>query len=77
MNTENAIICDNCIGNQDYEQTKAYYVAQSYAVAIAQDLSANVWFSATGWRTSNLLDDALTPSPPTMPTPLLAKKSAM
>lgn len=63
MNTETALICDNCAGNQDFEQTKAYYVAQSYATAVSLKLDANIWFSATGWRNSGLLKNDLSPLP--------------
>jgi len=63
MNTETAVLCDTCVGNNTYESTKAYYIAQSYAQASMLNLKANVWYSATGWRTSGLLDDNLNPLP--------------
>ncbi|MFZ6029770.1 MAG: choice-of-anchor Q domain-containing protein [Chloroflexota bacterium] len=63
MNTETSILCDNCVNDTSYEQTKAYYLAQSYAVALSKGLMANIWYSATGWRTSGLLDESLTPVP--------------
>ena len=61
MNTEVALICGDYGGYQcstaaNFETTKAYYVAQAYAAAIAQDLRANLWYSAEGWRMSELLD---------------------
>jgi hypothetical protein len=63
MNTESAILCDSCSNNAAFETTKAYYVAQTYAAAIAQDLQANIWFSVRGWRNSGLLNDDLSPRP--------------
>ena len=53
VNTELALLdvpqnCANC------EETKAYYLAQSYASAIKQGLLANVWYSYFGWRGSQL-----------------------
>ncbi|MDE3090563.1 MAG: hypothetical protein KGJ80_14375, partial [Chloroflexota bacterium] len=41
MNTESAVLCDSCSNDTVYETTKAYYVAQVYASAIAQGLKAN------------------------------------
>jgi hypothetical protein len=63
MNTESAILCDSCSDDTTYETTKAYYIAQSYAAAIAQGLRANVWYSALGWRNSGLLNPDLSPRP--------------
>lgn len=71
MNTETALICGNeadppgvgnC-GSADFETTKAYYVAQSYAGAIALNLRANLWYSVLGWRNSGLLAANLSPRP--------------
>ena len=33
MNTEAAILCASCNGDDDLETTKAYYVAQAYAAS--------------------------------------------
>jgi len=63
MNTESAILCDSCSSDETFESTKAYYVAQSYAVAIAEGLRANLWYSVLGWRNSGLLYPDLTPRP--------------
>jgi hypothetical protein len=68
MNTESAMICGTtgqeppCV-TDDQAKTKAYYVAQAYAVAIAEGLRANVWYSVQGWRGSALLDAGLNPLP--------------
>ena len=67
LNTENALLCGTCSGDTDFEQTKANYLAESYAYAMAQNLSANVWFSLKGeWGKDNgLLDlnNGLVPLP--------------
>ena len=63
MNTESALLYDGPAGDADFESTKAYYVAQVYAAAIAEGLRANVWYSVLGWRGSGLLDSNLNPLP--------------
>jgi len=63
MNTESAVLCDSCSNDTVYETTKAYYVAQVYAAAIAQGLKANLWYTLLGWRNSGLLNADLSPRP--------------
>jgi hypothetical protein len=63
INTESALLGDGRSGDPDFEQTKANYVAQSYAMAIAEGLRGNLWYSLLGWRNSNLLDANLDPLP--------------
>ena len=63
MNTESAILCDSCSNDSIFETTKAYYVAQAYAAAIAEGLRANIWYSVPGWRNSGLLNGDLSPRP--------------
>ena len=63
INTECALLGDGRAGDSDFEQTKAYYVAQSYATAIAGGLKGNLWYSVLGWRNSGLLDENLNPLP--------------
>jgi hypothetical protein len=63
MNTETALLCDSCGDDTTYETTKAYYVARTYAVALAKGLRANVWYSVFGWRNSGLLNPDLSPRP--------------
>jgi hypothetical protein len=69
MNTEAALVCGTFEGagsycqTEDFETTKAYYVAQVYAAAIAQGLRANIWYSVLGWRNSGLLNADLSPRP--------------
>jgi hypothetical protein len=61
LNTESALLCDSCSNDPAFETTKAYYVAQAYAAAIAQGLQANVWYSVLGWQNSGLLNPDLSP----------------
>ncbi len=63
MNTELALLCDTCSNDPVYEMSKAYYLVEAYAAAIAEGLRANIWFSLLGWRNSGLLDDRLNPRP--------------
>ena len=53
INTEGAVICrTEWVGftcEDEFETTKAYYLAQSYASAIAQDLEGNLWYRVLGW----------------------------
>jgi len=74
MNTESAIICGGAFDPPGgpgcesdpasaFEQTKAYYLAQAYASAIAEDLHANIWYQVLGWRNSALLNSDRSPRP--------------
>ncbi|MBU4352880.1 MAG: cellulase family glycosylhydrolase [Nanoarchaeota archaeon] len=63
MNTEVAILCDSYSNDSTFETTKAYFVTQAYAAAIAQGLRANLWYSVLGWRNSGLLNSDLSPRP--------------
>lgn len=69
-NTEVAILCgDNQGSAEDYcaqepvnyafQNTKAYYVVQAYAVARWLNLRTNIWYSYYGWRDSGLYNSAL------------------
>ncbi len=62
MNTEFALLCDNCDGDGNFETTKASYLVQAYARTIAYGLEANIWFDVTGtWgRNNGLLKRDLT-----------------
>jgi hypothetical protein len=68
MNTESALICGET-GNEplcqtaDFSFTKAYYLTQSYALAISQELRGNIWHHVFGWRGSGLLNESLIPLP--------------
>ncbi len=63
MNTEFALLCDTCDSDDIFENTKASYLVQAYARAIAGGLEANIWFDVTGtWgRNNGLLDRNLDP----------------
>ena len=69
MNTEVALGCGDANGSQsycktaDFETTKAYYLAQTYAAGIAEGLRASIWYSVLGWRNSGLLNTDLSPRP--------------
>lgn len=66
INTESGLLCTfdetTCLG-ADFENTKAYNVAQAYASALAEGLEANIWYSITGWRYSGLVSSNLQPLP--------------
>jgi hypothetical protein len=73
MDTEDAIVCGDLNGlvptpypnycvTTDFETTKAYYVAQTYAAAVAEGLRTNAWYSVFGWRHSQLLNTNLSPT---------------
>ena len=38
-------------------------LAQAYAAAISEQLSANIWYSLNGWRASELIDESGQPLP--------------
>lgn len=62
LNTELAVLCgrtgkeDYCL-DDDFVNTKAFYIAQANAAALAEGLRANIWYSLTGWRGSALMDN--------------------
>ncbi len=63
LNTEVAVVCDVGCDN-DFQATKANYLAESYAAAFASDLTANLWFSTLAvYRNTDLFDSNLTPYP--------------
>jgi hypothetical protein len=73
MNTEVALVCGDSNGNvpapypdychsTDFETTKAYYVAETYAVGIMEGLRANLWYAVFGWRDSQLLNTDKSPT---------------
>jgi hypothetical protein len=68
INSEAALICGRdgteapCQAD-DFHLTKAYYVAQVNASALAEGLKANLWYSLFGWRGSALVDGTLNPHP--------------
>jgi hypothetical protein len=63
LNTELGLLCDRCENDPIFETTKAYYIAQSYAAAMANGLRANLWYNVFGWRNSGLLHLDFKPLP--------------
>lgn len=63
MNTEVALLCySDC--NDAFEATKAYYLAEAFAMAKSLGLQANVWYDLHGsWRHTGLIDWNGTPKP--------------
>jgi hypothetical protein len=62
MDSENALVCmwDGC-ATEDFEITKAYFVAETYAAALSQGVLGNLWYSWLGWNNSGLVKSDLTP----------------
>lgn len=67
MNSETAILCGRdgqepeC-QTDEFNQTKANYVAQLFTMAQAEGLRANIWYSITGWRASGLVENDMQPT---------------
>ena len=58
MSTETAIRCNICDDDSEFEATKANYLADSYASAIAYGIVSNIWFDILGtWGENNGLID--------------------
>jgi len=60
---ENSGICDDPV-DTNYENTKASHIVQTYALAKALGLKANIYFHAKGWRCSALIDHGNQPIQP-------------
>ena len=58
--TETAVVCICATTTDTFELTKAYYIAQSFASAMAEGLKMSSWYGYYGWRQSGLA----TPAPP-------------
>ena len=59
MNTEDGLICGKTgeeaeCATTEFNLTKAYYIAESYAASQAEGQRANIWYSLFGWRASEL-----------------------
>jgi hypothetical protein len=72
MNTEAALLCganDDPPGqppcepgdSSPFEIMKASYLAQVFPAAIGEGLTANLWFTVTGWRNSGLINTDKSP----------------
>lgn len=63
VNSELALLCSTGC-DATFETTKAYYLAQAYAAALAEGLQANIWYSSIAdWRSTALLLPDRTPTP--------------
>jgi hypothetical protein len=61
FNTEAAIICGStgqepACRTPEFESTKASYLVQLYASALAEGLPASLWYNIPGWRASGLIN---------------------
>ncbi len=69
LNTETALLCgrnenEAICKTDEFNQIKANYVLQSYAVAKGEGLLANIWFHYEGgWRFSGLVSESFDPYP--------------
>lgn len=63
VDTEMGLLCSNCQASASYEATKAYYIAQAYAAAMAEGFLGVTWYSIEGWLGTELLDGNNTPKP--------------
>ena len=57
--TSTSLICFQ----DDWPNTKAYYLVQTYTTAATLGLRANIWYSLKGWRGSGLIDQNGMPTP--------------
>jgi hypothetical protein len=67
LNTELALLCgrdgsEPVCQSQDFLLTKSYYLAEAYTSAIAEQLTANIWYNLPGWRGSGLIDNNIEPN---------------
>ncbi|MEJ2601362.1 MAG: hypothetical protein P8Z00_23755 [Anaerolineales bacterium] len=67
IDTEFALLCgkdgtEAKCQTEEFNLTKAYYIAEGNAAAVAHGLLGNVWYSLTGWRASGLVDKSLKPN---------------
>ncbi len=68
LNTEAGLICakkedDPVCQSEEFGLTKSYYIAQINTIAQAEGLSANIWYSLTGWRGTGLVELSGKPLP--------------
>ncbi|MBN2549978.1 MAG: hypothetical protein JXB15_12520 [Anaerolineales bacterium] len=60
INTEVGILCGrdgnepDCLADE-FQLTKAAYMAEAHAAAMAEGLWGNIWYSLTGWRGTGLI----------------------
>jgi hypothetical protein len=69
INTEVALVCyiwqgdDAHCKTDTFNESKAIYAVQSYVMAHAKQLRANIWYAVYGWNYSGLLQGDNTPYP--------------
>ncbi len=68
INTESGLVCgrdgsEAICQTEEFNQTKASYVAQANVSALAEGLRGNLWYSLTGWRGTALIDRSSKPYP--------------
>jgi len=67
INSEAGLICPEVNNgavcrSQEFELTKAAYLAQAHTTALVEGLWANIWYSLGGWRGTALVDEAGNPN---------------
>lgn len=63
ISTENALLCDLCVNDSTFEETKAIFLVQAYALSISEGLWGNMWHRVGDWRNSGLMNPDLSPRP--------------
>jgi hypothetical protein len=64
MNTEAALRLCGGSPDPDYDATKAYYIAQVYAVSIVEGVTATIWYDFSGgWCNTGMLNPDLSLTP--------------
>ncbi len=53
--------CSDTSPDSDFSKTKAYYLAEAYAVSVSQGIHTTIWYNMTGgWRNTGLVSQDLT-----------------
>jgi hypothetical protein len=68
INTESGLLCGSTgtepeCQTENFNKTKASYIAQVNVTTLSDGLLANVWYSLTGWRGTALVNESLEPLP--------------
>ncbi|MEA3439389.1 MAG: hypothetical protein U9R58_03825 [Chloroflexota bacterium] len=69
INSEEALICYGDDGTKEYckdddfQESKAIYVTQSYVKAYVSGLRSNIWYAVLGWSNSGLFGNNMIPYP--------------
>ncbi|MCC7130664.1 MAG: hypothetical protein IT297_09740 [Anaerolineae bacterium] len=67
INSEAGLLCPDANNgpvcrSQEFELTKAAYLAQAHTTALVEGLWANIWYSLEGWRGTALVDETGAPN---------------